>query len=324
MSKIDISEHQKIIELYKTKSLKDIGQIYNVHESTISRLLRKYNVARNRVGSRKRKLSEEQEEQIVQLYTQNLLSTSEIAKQYNVGDETIRKTLIRQKVKRRAKSEANIIKTKFSFHNMNKYKSFILGLIYGDGSISIRKDYVNITSGDYDVLEKTQNIIGPKFKIKKVKDKNYHFGVIYSKKIANELLELFQLTNNKSDKLIFPKLDNELYPAFISGYLAADGCISINIKEKRFVLSFYSCSKQYLEDLNELICYNINIKKRNLYHKNKKKSYNDNRFGKKPIYSLTFNGSFGIKACEYIFKDKNNLWCDRKYNNFCIYKKQLC
>lgn len=251
------------------------------------------------------KLDISQKKQVIDLYLNEKISTTKIAKLFKVNSETIRNTLLSQNIKLRNKHESKIIGTTFSFVEMSKDKAFLLGLIYGDGSISNRKDYFNITSGDLDLLEKVKNILGNKFKITKVK--SYYRGYFCSRKICDELYNLFGLTNNKSDKLIFPKLDNEYMSAFISGYLAADGCISGKS------LIFYSCSKQFLEDLNQYLCSKNNLELRNLYIRIKLKDH----FGDKPIYVLVFNGQKAKKVCNYIFKDlPNNLVSDRKHNLF--------
>jgi transposase len=308
--KIDISQHEVVINLYKTQSLRQIAKIYDVNADTIRRILKQNNITLSRKGGRPSILSDDIKKEISDNYENNIISTVELAKEYSVNSETIRNVLLHNNIKLRDRHDALKFKTSFSFKEMTKEKAFLLGLIYGDGSISKRKCYISITSGDLDLLEKSQKILGEKFKIKRVN--NYYRGQIHSVKIAEELYELFKLTNNKSDKLIFPNLYDEFYPSFISGYLATDGCISIVKKTNRITLSFYSCSEHHLHSLNEYLCNKINIEPRNILHKNK--SGNQNRFGTKPIYSLTFNGTFAEKACYFIFKYlTNNLWCNRKY-----------
>lgn len=315
--KINISQHKEIINLYKNKSLRQIAKIYDVNADTIRRILKQNNIELLRKGGRPHILSDNNVNKIIETYSNNIISTTELGKTYEVNAETIRNILLNNKIKLRNRHDAVKFKTPFTFKEMTKEKAFLLGLIYGDGSISNRKCYISITSGDIDLLEKSQKILGEKFKIKKVY--NYHRGQIHSVKIAEELYDLFQLTNNKSDKLIFPELDDEFYPAFISGYLATDGCISIVKKINRIVLSFYSCSKNHLEKLNIYLCSKINIAPKNVLWKNK--NGNINRFGTKPIYSLAFTGSFAEMVCNFIFKDlTSDLWCDRKY---AVYKNYI-
>jgi len=261
------------------------------------------------------KLNIAQQNRIINLYVKDKLSTNKISKMFGVATATINNILTRHNIQLRSGSETNKLSTKFTFTTMNEEKSFLLGLIYGDGSISKRNDYINITSGDLDLLEKSKLILGDKFKIRKVADQNCHRGIINSHKLCEELFLLFKLTNNKSDKLAFPNLEPQLYPSFISGYLATDGCININKKDNLIVLSFYSCSKQFLEDLNVFLCDKTQQKYRTIYERKTIKGH----LGKKPLYTLVFNGAKAEKALEYIFSDKDkSIRCDRKYN---IYEK---
>lgn len=255
-----------------------------------------------------------QQKEIINLYLEQKLSTNKIGKIFEASSETIRNILIRNNITIREGKETNKLSTKFTFSKMTNEKAFILGLIYGDGSISNRQDYISITSGDLDLLEKTQKTLGNKFKIKKSKIGNYYIGIIYSHKLCEELYELFKVTNNKSDKLIFPKLEENFYPYFISGYLATDGCISVNKKDKLLITSFYSCAKEFIIDLNKLLCAKTDQKLRTIYERKNIKGH----FGTKPLYTLTFNGSKAEKICKYIFlnTDEQNI-SDRKYN---IYK----
>ena len=263
------------------------------------------------------KLTNEQAVEAINLYSIKKISMDKIGKLFGVCSETIRAIILKNGVNIRDGSETLKLSTLFSFKKMSKGKAFLLGIIYGDGSISIRQDYVNITSGDLDILEKAKLVFGDKFKVSKIKNEIYYRGVIYSRKICEELFELFGLKNNKSDKLIFPILDDIFMPAFISGYLATDGCLSINSKDDLFRLSFYSCSEDFLNTLNDYICSKIELPKRKLYVRTNMV----NHFGKKPLYTLSFNGSKAKAACKYIFSDNNfNLRSDRKYG---IYEKTL-
>jgi len=271
-------------------------------------------------------LNSTQQQKVIDAYLIQKLSTIKIAKQFNVYSETIRQILIRNKISLRKASETIRASTTFSFHEMTEPKAFLLGLIYGDGSISIRRDYISVTNNDNDVLEKTQQILGTKFKIYPKIGCKCQYGIIYSHKLCDELWDLFKLPNNKSDKLIFPELSQEFIPAFISGYLAADGCISFQKQKNKslnpiLTLSFYSCSKTFLETLNTLICDKASIPNRKIYQRNPA----HNRFGKKPLFILTFNGIKAKAACGYIFESlaDKNLVNQRKYKRYASHLKLL-
>jgi hypothetical protein len=259
-----------------------------------------------------------QKKEVVKYYIENQMTPNKICKIFSVSEETIRNILISEKVPRRTCADSKKLRMKFTFTKMNKDKAFLLGLIYGDGSISNRQCYINITSGDLDLLEKAQNTFKKyegEFKIEQVKGKKYYRGHTYTKKLCVELFDLFKLTNNKSDKLIWPKLDDKLLPYFISGYLATDGCITIAKKDNLLQLIFYSCSEGHLQSLNEYLCYKTNLPLRKIYKRTKIKGH----FGKKPLFTLNFNGIKAEKACEFIFANTTSeTRSDRK---FLIYKE---
>jgi hypothetical protein len=178
-------------------------------------------------------------------------------------------------------------------------------------------DYTNITISDMDILQKVSSLVGEKFKIVKYNSRKAPQGYIYSKKVCNELVELFSLCSNKSDKLVFPKLEDNLMPAFISGYLAADGCISIyqsKYKAKYSTLTFYSCSHQYLIDLCNFIEAKTLVTG-NLYERNRSKM--KGHLGHKPLFTLGYNWTKAEKVCKYIFDNTAQATrSDRKYKKY--------
>lgn len=330
--KLTIYQENEIIDYYCNNNLSTtkISKLLKISHTTVGKILKKYNIIM-RTPSETMKLAGTifpgrpliltkcQEQEAIMLYCQDKLSANKIGKLLSVSGSTIENILHKYNILVRTSSETNKLSTKFSFREMNEGKAFLLGVIYGDGSISIRQDYINITSGDLDILEKCQKILGEKFKIAKVKDSNCYRGVIYSHKLCEELLELFKLTNNKSDKLVFPQLDNKFMPAFISGYLATDGCIRMNSSKKTqcksLHITFYSCSKQYLLDLQKYINNDINALGL-LYERKNIKGH----LGKKPLFILTFNGKKAEQLAIYIMRNTTiSIQCNRKTNKYKTY-----
>jgi transposase len=334
-SKLTISQENEVVDLYQNKNMstRAIAKLFPVSSATICLIIKKHGIKPTKKGGRPKMLTDAQCQEIVKLYNDKNLSTYKIGQQFNCCAETIANVLrnANQSLKiigmwqedttaLRAHGESKKLLVKFTFREMTKEKAFLLGLIYGDGSISIRKDYINITSGDIDLLTKAQEIFYPeppiKFKIKKAKDQNCWRAAIYSHKLCDELLELFQLTNNKSDKLIFPNLDHELMPFFISGYLATDGCIYITKKTNSLNIGFYSCSKQHLNDLGCFLSDKTSVPLHSAYERKNIRGH----LGKKPLYILAYSWRQAETVCEYIFRNTSEKTrSDRKfsiYTNF--------
>ena len=111
-------------------------------------------------------------------------------------------------------------------------------------------------------------------------------------------------------------------PFFISGYLAADGCISYNKLWDCPILQFSSCSYNFLNDLQKLLIKQTGIKDKNYVREaqRSKGSFPSN----KKCYNMVFYKLKAIKCCDWIFDPTTELTrCNRKYNKYVEYKRRL-
>lgn len=108
-------QEKEIVSLYTDKNnpqnTVQIAKQFNVSDRTIGRILAKNGVTVRNSNSHKKKLTPEQEKQIVSLYTDtnNPLNTVQIAKQFNVSYSTIGDILVRNGVTIRDQSTRKLL-----------------------------------------------------------------------------------------------------------------------------------------------------------------------------------------------------------------------
>jgi hypothetical protein len=273
-------------------------------------------------------LDENQIKKIISLYIDEHKSTTYIGKLYARNPTTIYNILLRNNIKIRSKSEAQIerntnskIPQTFSLLPLSDNIAFFVGQVYGDGSLHKNGQSVSVSSGDKDNLDNMNLIFNNACTISKRKRSKVMIITICKKRIVDELRHNFNLINNKSDCLVFPKIiSDDLMPFFISGYLASDGCIRVRKrgKGKLLIIKFTSCSKLFLEDCMSYFFAILGLKTRKLYLKNK----NRRSFGRKDCYDLAYYSDDAEKLCEWIFaKTTSQNRCERKFHIYYEYKK---
>lgn len=309
-----------IIKRYQEgDSCTQLGQMYGVGTSTISRLLKRNNI---NVVNRQNLVSYTDEE-IINDYCNLGLTLSQIAKNRNT---TI--PLLSRKLKAKGIDVIN-------YHNDSKFnehvfdiidteeKAYWLGFIYADGyiaNIEKQKNQKKLKYGfelslsfkDIEHLHKFNKFMeykGDNVKIGKSKlgDKNYQrcrWGV--GNKHLWTTLNSLGCTPNKSLTLKFPELsifkNKYLILPFIRGYFDGDGCVSkYNRNGKtRFTVSLLGTLKM----LTPI---------RNLFFKENKLTRNNKNNDITLVYALS-----GQKAYTFLSIIYNNatIYLDRKYQKF--------
>lgn len=211
----------------------------------------------------------------------------------------------------------------FSQHTPKMY--YILGLIFGDGcvhyNIATRKYYVNLTSGDRDILKNFRRFFGNQHPIRKIKGANAFRVDIWSKPLCEVLFNLFQIRNKKSDRLIYPNVPKRLEKYFVLGLHTTDGSnptltIKKKYKSKLYInytleWNYTSCSKAFIEKINEIVASNLKIKPSKINvrkHKVGNISYSIRYFGKK-----------AQAICDWMYDCPKYMRCQRKYNMYQSY-----
>ena len=267
MKNIEIKKRdEKIIELSKTLSQKEIGKMFGLTPEGIGRVLRKYGIKRKKSRLNMSKLS---------------------------IDIDYFKTIDTPK------------------------KAYWLGFITADGSINKNNNKLTIICKDLEILEKFKTDIKSEHKISnfnyhdKRTDKTYYE---YSIQITNELFvnNIIEkgITNKKSDKCEFPKIEEELYSYFIAGLFDGDGSVSLyGINKNRLRCNLIS-TKEILNFINEFLKEKYQITSVKMFSITK----NKNNVFKQHWYKDS------SKFLNFIYQGNKEIYLTRKYKIYEQYK----
>jgi hypothetical protein len=140
----------------------------------------------------------------------------------------------------------------WSFAPLTPEKAWMLGLIYGDGSLSSQGYGITISSGDRDVIDNINMMLGGGIGI--VDRETYLDINICSGRLWKELRDLYGLHPNKSKTMQYPKIPVELQPHFVRGLIDSDGCWYSDTRSKspRLIFTYESMSEHFVSDLREV------------------------------------------------------------------------
>lgn len=339
------------LNLFKTtKSIYDpvlIGKIlkdYNNYESCVS-ISKKYNLSRDQlyrfyeVNNIKPKLlphrTAEGQEEIIEMYVVERMSTPEIGKKFGCGYGAILKVLNENNIPIRSMSDAKReypIDEHFFDVIDTEQKAYILGMLYADGynNEATRKVKLSLHTKDEKIVGQIRDIISPsrplyyytKDRINKKGEKITLQSVttIFCNKHMSETLAKLGCMQNKSFKITFPEfLDEKLVHHFIRGYFDGDGCITftseptgINPDHKKYGISFVG-TESFIMSLKGI-----------LHDKFNTGGYVGNRFPERNnnTRSLCFSGNRQCRRImEWLYNDAT-IYMERKHNRYLNLCKQ--
>jgi hypothetical protein len=209
----------------------------------------------------------------------------------------------------------NGILTGYSIFPMINAKAYMLGIVFGDGSLGKEnKKEIAIDMNDLDILQSiNKNVFNNKINIRnrilKSGKINYRLG-IYNSKIWHELVENFNLGPNKTYNMVFPKLENQFMPHFVRGLIDSDGSFYITKRPKRkdvLTFAFGSCSFDLVDNMLNLF---INKAGTNVAAITKSKTKKGSNF-----FTIKWRNKIDPVAIgHWIYQESNNLRGDRKFS----------
>lgn len=203
------------------------------------------------------------------------------------------------------------------FKTLTPNVAYTLGLIAADGNIchSGRAHTLHLASDDKDIIEKIKTQMdyeGP------VHEKRRDNGkVSYSLRICDQTifsdLQKLGITERKSLTIKPPVLDKMLISHFVRGYFDGDGSV-FSLHNPKYPchnlgVRFYTASSKMAKYLYVVL--------RNLLgssYRGKVRSYLAHQ--KTNFYMLSLGSRPSKKLFEYMYKDSNSLYINRKYNKF--------
>lgn len=271
----------------------------------------------------KRMIDSSEYDKIVSLYN-NGISTVKIGKMYNCSHKTIAKILDDYGITR-STSKYRTYELDINYFDEidNQDKAYILGFLYADGNVGLKKRTVTLSlqESDMEILNKINSCIGsnaPLHFIDQSKHKqpkentDYHYTnmvslKIYSTHICNKLIE-HGVYEDKSLILEFPKwLNQNLYSHFIRGYFDGDGsfCTRIADGHGRRDLITITSTDDFCKSVKSIISDALDIPCGNIY---------DASCHNGITKVLSISGANQTKLIlDWIYKDAN-LYLERKHN----------
>lgn len=241
------------------------------------------------------------------LHIENKMSHTEIARQYKVHRETVRRNFKRFNL------------TSYNYHNMIKHNkdkfsevkteedAYWLGFIYADGYVSDNNDFeVSLKVSDIKHLEKLKNYLGLKLDIKQ---DDYRCRLVYRNKTLVDNLKKLGVEPRKSLMLKFPTdINKKLIKHFIRGYFDGDGCVGIYDKKRKTMTSkivYISLlgTKEFLEGVR-------------LHSPIQFGNYVKNNGSEKTLVLSTAHKKAYI-FLKWLYQD-STIYLNRKYNKYCI------
>lgn len=213
--------------------------------------------------------SNEEEKQIIDLYTNQKMSTVKIGKLFNCGNKVIAKVLDRHGIPR---TDVGIRKYCLNEHYFDTIdtpnKAYILGFLFADGCNLPSKSTISMSleENDKEILEKIRLEIGSERELEFIeqssrhdKTNNYQYNdmwrlLIFSRYLCKVLAD-HGMVPAKSLVLKFPEhLDQSLLSHFIRGYFDGDGsyCCSIGKSGRRDLVTITS-TNDFCEKCLEII-----------------------------------------------------------------------
>ena len=274
-----LTEEEKIgiIELYKQgKTGVEIAEIYNKSFSSIYRLLDRADI--NKRERTCTKITDDVYSRIEYLYTQNKLTTEEVAKTINsefnidISAEAVQYRLRKNNLTRQNG------KTLFDFNHdyfediNTERKAYWLGFLYADGSIieTKKKNHVKsalsieIMKTDKYLLEELKKDLNSDLDIKFLKkqsfiNKGYNtisetcYIRFHSKKLISDLKKWGCIPNKTGKLNELPNIKDDLIRHFIRGYFDGNGtCGQVKDAPNCFKVGFYG-SYDFVCNINKRI-----------------------------------------------------------------------
>lgn len=242
---ISTEQELEIIDLFlHTKmSLKSIAKKYNRKSyDFVYAILHKHNIDKKRKHIAN-KIEVSEIPNIIQLYQHKQVSARQIAKQYMVSEDVIRRILTDNgiEIKRHYKQTFN----ECYFDNIDTpNKAYLLGFLYADGCVN-KNNVISFTvhQNDKEILEMYVSELKATNQITCVKNKPHVRLAFCSKHMCDTLINL-GCKHNKTNSLEFPAIPKIYKYDFIRGFMDGDGCISVTNQgsHKYISLSFTGTS----------------------------------------------------------------------------------
>lgn len=256
MIKINQERNDKIIELYKKGSITQakIANECNCSVDTVRRVLQKAGILESKLSKKLQNIYDE----VVKDFN-NGLYCKELAIKYKVNEHSIYKILDKAGIKRQTGYHSNCKEDYFKEIDTPN-KAYLLGFITADGAVVNDVLSIEVHKDDVDILNFAKTEINPQASLTPTRD---CFKVTFGAKALGRDLAKYGIVQNKSK--ILKRVPIELIPHnllcyYFRGLIDGDGCVH---KDGR--LSIYSGSKDFIQDVQDILIKELNLSKLKIY-----------------------------------------------------------
>jgi len=259
---------------------------------------------------------------VLELYNQNL-SQHKIAEILKVTQGRISK-IINEFGLKRDKSVLRLNKLNIDidyFKNIDSNeKAYWLGFICADGNVNKNNNKMTLTSKDLEVIEKFKKSVKSDHQISYYEYIDKRTNKIYvrytiqvcTKPFTTNIINL-GITKDKTNKLLFPNIDEKYYSYFIAGMFDGDGTICNRRKNDQLLISLIS-TMEIINFIQDYLNKNFNI--------NETKTQRVTKNNEKNVHKMClYNRRDVLEFLKFIYKpDMKEIYLQRKYR---IYKNEL-
>lgn len=236
-------EIKTIIDLYSNgHNTVQIASDLNKSQTGIERLLKRNNLYAKKSFLKITDINSIKD--IIDMYVNKRISTTDIGLKYNVSDNTIASILRKNNVIVTRKRCRTIIHSDYFKNIDTEFKAYFLGFIIADGSIILdsknKKSFAfSIVEQDSYILTKLSQEISNgilPIQIVKYEYRQNMSSIRFSDQEFILNLEQYGVIPNKTYNTFFPDIPSNMLRHFIRGYFDGDGCVCLT--SKRTAVSF--------------------------------------------------------------------------------------
>ena len=297
--KISPEIEQEIIKLYNSGlSMAKAGASYGISGATVMAILNRNNIPKRTKGG----IYAIPEQEVITRY-KNGESCQVIADSFKVTFHTISNILEKNNIARDNKYK-NINLNENYFEKIDSSdKAYFLGLMLTDGNVSLNENTIrlSLSSKDEKILNIFKEKTGNENKICIREDERHSERTfqLRSKKWKDDLAK-YGVVPQKTSISEMPILSADMMPHLIRGMIDGDGWISFNSHQIGF------CgNKKTVNQLKDYLVKTLNVYDVKVIHASEN------------LWQITWASQKDIeKIGNYIYRNKDNCFLSRKYNNF--------
>lgn len=300
-TKTKVEVEKEIIETYKSGlSMKETGKKFQVNATTVLNILNRNNIPKRTKGG----IYKLPDDIVIQRYLDGE-SCQVIADDFGVSFKSISLILEKHNIPRNNRYH-NLGLDENYFENIDSYdKAYFLGFMLTDGSVALKENIIRLTltARDEEILQVFKEKTGNSNNLSLRKDEKHNELTFHlrSSKWKKDLAQ-YHVVPQKTYSCDMPMLSENMMPHLIRGMIDGDGWISY----KSPAIGFCGNEKvvTHLRDflVEKLDVYNVKILQTQEH-----------------LWQITWSSKKDISIIgNYIYKDKQDCFLKRKYNNFLL------